>query len=102
MHTAFADAAIRAVADPKAVILDVRRDEEWAVAHARGAVHWDLAKLTTGQMPDIPKDAHVYVYCAAGARAGEAQGILMANGWTNVLNMGGLNDWATAAGAVER
>jgi len=100
MDTSFGAVASQAVGDPEAVILDVRTDAEWAAAHATNAVHWDLARLKAGEMPDIPKGKHLYVHCAAGARAGQAKTILESNGWTSVQNMGGLNDWNKAGGAI--
>jgi rhodanese-related sulfurtransferase len=98
----YPDVAAEAVADSGAVILDCRTDEEWALAHAKGALHWELAKLAAGEFPDLPKDAHVYVHCMAGARAGKAKELLEAAGWTRVKNMGGISDWTRAGGAVER
>ena len=96
----FAEVAKEAVGDKEAVIVDVRRDDEWAAGHADRAVHWELAKLEAGQMPDIPKDKKIYTYCAAGKRAGQAADILKANGWTDVHNLGGLPDWKEAGGQV--
>jgi rhodanese-related sulfurtransferase len=98
----FSEVAARAVADTGAVILDVRRDDEWAQGHADRAVHWDIAKLQAGELPDIPKDARVYTYCAAGGRAGQAKSILEQNGWTSVVNAGGLKDWQAAGGAISQ
>jgi rhodanese-related sulfurtransferase len=99
----FAPIARRAYADVtagKAALLDVRRDDEWAVGHAPMALHLELAKLEAGQLPDIPKDRPVYVHCAAGARAGKAADILTQAGWKQVFNLGGLNDWKAAGGPV--
>lgn len=99
----FMEAAEQAVVDVEAgdaTLLDVRRDDEWEEGHAKGAVHWELVRLEDGEMPDIPKDKPVYVYCGAGGRAGQAKEILEQNGWTEVVNMGGLKDWEAAAGEV--
>ncbi len=82
-------------------MVDVRRDDEWEAGHAKGAVHFELAKLEASEMPDVPKDATVYVYCAAGGRAQKAKEILEANGWTNVENIGGFADWQAVGGPVE-
>lgn len=95
--------AAQAVADRAAgisVVLDVRRDEEWAAGHAAGALHWELARLERGEFPDIPHDVTVYTHCAAGGRAGKAAEILTANGWEHVVNIGGLKDWEEAGGAL--
>ncbi len=99
----FSTAAKEAVKKVRAggvALLDVRRDDEWAAGHAPQAVHWELARLERGEFPDIPKDMPVYVYCAAGGRAGKAKDILTANGWTSVMNIGGLKDWQAAGGEV--
>lgn len=93
--------AVQDVGAGKAVLVDVRRDDEWAAGHAKGAIHFELAKLEAGEMPDIPKDAVVYVYCAAGSRAAKAKEILDANGWTNITSIGGLTDWQNAGGPTE-
>jgi rhodanese-related sulfurtransferase len=102
MDTPFPEVAAEAVSDAAAVLLDVRRDDEWAAGHAKGAVHWELAKLQAGMLPDLPKDAHLYVYCAAGGRAGQATTMLKEAGWNNAQNLGGLNNWRAAGGDVER
>ncbi|MCC6934441.1 MAG: rhodanese-like domain-containing protein [Candidatus Yanofskybacteria bacterium] len=93
--------AVAGHAAGKSVVLDVRRDDEWAAGHAEGALHWELARLEGGEMPDVPKDATVYTYCAAGGRAGKAAEILAAHGWERVASIGGLKDWEEAGGAVE-
>jgi rhodanese-related sulfurtransferase len=89
------------VKDKKAILLDVRTKEEWAAGCAEGATHFELTRLESGETPDIPKDAKICVYCAAGGRAEKAKGILAAKGFTNVQNIGGLRDWKMAGGAVE-
>ncbi len=98
--TTAAKEAVEKVRGGGVTLLDVRRDDEWAAGHAPQAVHWELARLERGELPDVPKDEPVYVYCAAGGRAGKAQEILMANGWTAVTNIGGLKDWQAAGGEV--
>ncbi len=97
-----AQEAVKAMAAGGAVLLDVRRDDEWAAGHAKGAVHWELARLQNGEWPDVAKDAKVFVYCAAGGRAGQARELLMNQGWTDVTNIGGLKDWQAAGGEVEQ
>ena len=91
---------VEKVANKEAILLDVRRDEEWQAGHAVGAIHWDLAKLQAGQMPNIPKDADVQIYCRSGNRAGTAQNIMLQNGYRKVANLGGLSDWEKMGGKV--
>ena len=65
-----AEARARLAANPQAVLLDVREDREWNVAHAAEAVHLgkgilerDLEKL----YPD--PDTELIMYCGGGFRS---------------------------------
>jgi phage shock protein E len=69
--------------------IDVRTDQEWEAGHLNGAIHFDLAKMQQGQLPDLPKDTPIALYCRTGVRAGQALQILQQNGFTNVRNAGG-------------
>ncbi len=91
---------MQAVSSGEVALLDVRTNEEWATGYAKGAIHFDLAKLQAGELPDIAKDKSIYVYCAAGARAEKARVILEEAGYTNVINIGGLSNWREAGGEV--
>lgn len=85
-----------------ALLLDVRTDEEWAEGHAAGAVQMELMRiLSGGEVPDVPKNKSIYIYCHSGNRAGMAEGALRKKGFTNVKNIGGLGDWQTMGGEVE-
>lgn len=101
MEPSYTAVAKEAVGNPAAVLLDVRRDDEWAAGHAKGALHWELSRLEAGELPNVPKQADLYTYCAAGGRAGKAATLLRGMGWLNVQNLGGLKDWQAAGGAVE-
>ncbi len=96
-----APAAVSAVAAGDASLLDVRTDEEWSAGHAKGAEHFDLARLQAGELPDIAQDRTIYVYCKAGGRAEQAKEILTSHGFTHVVNIGGLSDWEAAGGPTE-
>lgn len=60
------------------VVLDVRRDQEWAKGHLAGAVHVPLHELLerTGEVPD----GEVWVHCRSGYRASIAASLLAAVG----------------------
>ncbi len=60
------------------VILDNRRNLEWAEAHIDGAVHIPLHNLL-GHLDEVPH-GEVWVHCAAGYRASIAASILAATG----------------------
>lgn len=84
----------------KGLLLDVRTEEEWKSGHAENAVHFELARLEAGELPQVQKDAVICVYCAAGGRAEIAKSILTSKGFDNVKNIGGLRDWKLAGGKV--
>ena len=62
----------------RVVVLDVRRNLEWAHAHLDGVVHIPIHELP-GRLDEVP-DGEVWVHCAAGYRASIAASILAAAG----------------------
>lgn len=81
------------VADPHAVLLDVRQPNEWEAGHAVGAVHVPLA-----QIPETALDPakHYLVICRSGARSAQVVAFLH-NAGINASNVeGGMQDWLAA------
>ena len=74
----------------RALLLDVRTEEEWNEGHAEGARHFDLMRLMHGEAPDVPKEKPIYLYCHSGNRAGMAEAYLKKQGFANTKNIGGL------------
>jgi len=64
------------------VILDVRRDQEWAASHIAGAVHIPIHQLPS-RLAEVP-EGEVWVHCEAGYRASVAASFLDAAGRTVV------------------
>ncbi|GAA2001176.1 MBL fold metallo-hydrolase [Catenulispora subtropica] len=60
------------------VVLDVRRDLEYAAGHLSGAVHIPVHELRD-RLAEVP-DGEVWVHCAAGYRASIAASMLAAAG----------------------
>ncbi|MFZ1273973.1 MAG: MBL fold metallo-hydrolase [Candidatus Microthrix parvicella] len=56
------------------VVLDVRRDDEWADGHLVGAVHIAIHQLLK-HLEEVPDD-HLLVHCASGFRASIAASLL--------------------------
>ena len=54
-----------------AVIIDVRRPDEWVTGHAKGAIHIPIDDLLD-RMGEIPQDKKLLFICAAGVRSGLA------------------------------
>ncbi|OWP64197.1 rhodanese [Hymenobacter amundsenii] len=80
---------------PGAVLVDVRRPEEFAQGHLSGAVNIEVtAPDFTQRVASLDKDAPTYVYCRSGARSATAAGQLTKTGFANVSNLlGGVLDW---------
>ena len=80
------DVVKQAVAQQKAVIIDVREQEEWQQGHLAGAGLLPLSVLERGVPPQelakiLPKDKIIYCYCLAGGRCEEAAAMLKPLGY---------------------
>ena len=80
-----------------AQLLDVRTLEEWRERHAEHAIHIPIDELLGGKKGALSSSKKIYVYCAAGGRAGIATKYLQGQGF-NAENVGGLTDWIRAGG----
>lgn len=76
----------------KAYLVDVRTPEEYSSGHFANAINFDSTKIDAGETPDLAKDAKIYLYCRTGRRAGESETLLKKAGYTNIINLGGLED----------
>lgn len=83
---------IMAIKSKKAFLIDVRTSSEVADAHSPYAMHFDVQKMTGGELPDIPKNVPVFLYCRSGVRASTAKQILESNGFSEVHNIGGFSN----------
>lgn len=86
------------------VILDVRRPDEFAEKHIPGAVNIPNETIGTAEIPDLPdKDQLILVYCRSGNRSKQASEKLVALGYTNIVEFGGIIDWTgeTATGTED-
>ncbi len=94
--------AIERQSEPNVYVIDVRTPQEWEAGHAKDAMQWGLAeKISRGNLPPIPKDSEVYIYCRTGVRAGQAIRIMQEAGYTNMTNIRGFSDWQVAGGSTE-
>ncbi len=75
-------------------ILDVRTAEEFAAAHIPNAINVPNEAIGTADIPELPdKKQLIMVYCRSGRRSKEASEKLVALGYTNVAEFGGIIDW---------
>lgn len=76
----------KAVADGKAVVVDVREADEWKDGHLKDARHLALSDLKAGVPAEklkekVPADKVVYLHCASGRRCLAAADILKKQGY---------------------
>ena len=76
------------------IILDVRTKEEYQEKHIPGAVNLPNETIGTEDIPELPaKEQLILVYCRSGNRSKQAAKKLSALGYTNIIEIGGINDW---------
>ena len=76
--------------DPNLVVLDVRRETEFADGHLKDAVNLPLNEMTDpGSMANIEETQNLYVHCAGGYRSVIAASLLKRQGIHNLRNITG-------------
>lgn len=76
------------------VILDVRTKEEFDKSHIKGAVlipDYEIEQRAKSILTD--KEQLILVYCRSGRRSKNAASKLVALGYTNIKEFGGIIDW---------
>jgi rhodanese-related sulfurtransferase len=82
------------------VIVDVRRDDEYAQGHIPGAILIPNESIEYEQPEELPDyDQVILVYCRTGRRSKEAAQKLADMGYSQVYEFGGIEDWD---GEIER
>lgn len=88
-----------------ALLVDVRTPEEYEEKHIGGAVNIPNETISDTPPAGLPdKDAKLIVYCRTGVRSLQAADKLVEMGYTDVYDMGGINDWPyeTVSGSEAR
>jgi rhodanese-related sulfurtransferase len=76
--------------DPNMVILDVRKETEYADGHIKEAINIPLDHLTDpGSMADLDEQQNIYVHCAGGYRSVIASSLIKRQGIHNIRNIVG-------------
>ena len=76
------------------IILDVRTPEEFSEKHIPGAINVANETIGSEEIPELPdKDQLILVYCRSGNLSKQASEKLVALGYTNIIEFGGINDW---------
>ena len=78
-----------------AVIIDVRTGDEYNEDHIDDAILMTLDTINENVAKEKikSKDSYVIVYCKSGNRSKQAQELLTSLGYTNVYNLGSINNW---------
>ena len=76
------------------LILDVRTAEEYIQKHIPGAINVPNEIIGTEDIPELPdKEQLILVYCRSGNRSKQASEKLVKQGYTNIVEFGGIHDW---------
>jgi rhodanese-related sulfurtransferase len=84
------EARARLAANPKAVLLDIREDSEWAAGHASEARHLGkgiLERDIESTFPDT--ETELIMYCGGGFRSALACDMAQRIGYKNVYSLAG-------------
>ena len=86
------------IADSNVVILDVRKADEFAEGHIKGAVLIDQfqSDFVEQAKAKLPKDRIIAIYCRSGRRSANAAGKLSDIGYKCVNLKGGIIAWKEA------
>lgn len=76
------------------IILDVRTLAEYEAGHIKGAVNFPNENIGNQMLDILPdKDQLIFVYCRSGNRSKSASLKLAEIGYTNIVEIGGINLW---------
>lgn len=76
------------------LILDVRTQQEYAQGHIPCALCIPNETISTRPIPELPdKGQLILIYCRSGNRSRQAAQKLADQGYTNIVEFGGINTW---------
>ena len=88
------DEAKKMMETQKVIVVDVRTLEEYNEGHIPNAISIPLETIENKAEVKLKnKDDLILVYCRSGRRSREAALKLIENGYTNVIDFGGIKDW---------
>lgn len=89
------DAVTMMKAEENYIILDVRTTEEYKEKHIPNAINIPNETIGREEISELPdKEKLILVYCRSGNRSKQAAKKLADLGYTNIVEFGGINDWA--------
>lgn len=85
-----------------AQLIDVRTREEFEAGNIESSILLPLQDIERGILPDVQKDSMLYIYCRSGNRSAQAKKLLEKAGYTQVIDLGAMNDVEALGGKVIR
>ena len=81
--------------NPDAIIVDVRRDDEYKSGHIPGAVLLTMETITAETAAKVLPDKNqmILIYCRSGRRSKISAQTLLELGYTNLIEFGGILDY---------
>lgn len=92
---------VKADVEQGAKFFDVRSEAEFNAGNFGITDNVPISDLQSGNLPEIPKDTKIYVHCLRGIRSAEATKILRDAGFTQVYDLGGLEQVEAIGGKIE-
>ena len=80
-------------AQRRAMLVDVREKPDYAKGHLAGSRNIPFSQISKTPSAIHDKDMPIYVYCQNGSASRKAEAELTTMGYTNVKNIGALNDY---------
>lgn len=74
-----------------AVLVDVRTEDEYNSNHIGGAINIPIDSISSAV--SLSKDNPIIVYCKSGNRSSQALEKLEALGYSNVYDLGSIDNW---------
>lgn len=93
-------AAVQSDVSSSAKLYDVRTAQEYTSGHFENAENWSLQDMQAGKLPEVPKTTKIYVYCQSGNRSSQAARLLKDAGFSNITDLGGLQDLQKIGGKL--
>ncbi len=78
--------------DPDILIIDVRPSAFYLDGHIPTALSYPSSVIQE-KLSEIPKDKYIILYCETGGRAQAVIKILEKNGYSLLMNWGGISRW---------
>ena len=76
------------------IILDVRTEKEYQQGQIKDAICVPNESIGSEPVAELPdKDQMIFVYCRSGNRSKQAAEKLAEQGYTNIIEFGGIKDW---------